>query len=269
MLNKLKSNHELNGHVGQLGNYDATATRWEVHFRGEPFKEMPSVRCKPDNLIWIMDSNTFSIGSGAFRLNTSHYFPAIMNYLPTYADLPTIDMAQLAQEIALSAGYRFEDRTHLLEQLQIDNIHDGSAVLDVFIKAATDAMGDPERKLMILFRRTMLSNAAMMFYKLVGGGDNPNRYAWDFKLFIGDDFVKSERGHNLTEFTYTNAVKNIMTYDMECTICMDKIDGHLDNVFITCGHGFHIKCFRDWMASGQDVTCPNCRAPYNPPTMLA
>jgi hypothetical protein len=215
-----------------------------------------------------MDQATYR--KGMFVGKPEYIFSWIVRYIDTYANLPRIDMQKCAQQIVDRHGITFEDRTELLEQIQVNRIAHGVECAKIFIKAGQDAT-EANGKLMILFRRTLLSNAAMIYYKCSMSHHTTSNYPWDFKIFFRDDFIKSERGHLLTEETYTNLIRGLIRID-ECSICISPIEGNLDkngqldNVFIDCGHAFHTKCFQGWMNSTTDypIPCPNCRVPYTP-----
>ena len=53
---------------------------------------------------------------------------------------------------------------------------------------------------------------------------------------------------------------NIPTNDNggECSICLDRIDPHTNNVLV-CGHSFHAACIRRWFDTSS--VCPLCRRP--------
>jgi len=145
-----------------------------------------------------------------------------------------------------------------------------------------DAM-ESNGKLMVIFRRTLLSNAAMMAYKLstfaIVDPDNKGKYAWDCMMYFKDDYVKSEKGPKLTEQLFVSCVRTVLGLrDDTCSICHDRILGYtssgmLDNVMIPCGHMFHVECFTKYMCYYEapngmrtigPYPCPNCRAPYTP-----
>jgi E3 ubiquitin-protein ligase RNF5 len=45
---------------------------------------------------------------------------------------------------------------------------------------------------------------------------------------------------------------------MECVICLETITE--DGVVTTCGHLYHWRCLFRWLSTGQNNTCPSCKA---------
>ena len=273
LVNNLKATSKLNGHMARLGNYDGDAGRWEVRFLND---DLQSVRIKVVNLIWI--ASRMSYDKGAVICKQNYVYSWMLHFEKRYDDLPRIDMQGIAQTLAQKNGIRFEDRTHLLEDFQVNGTKGGMSALQIMFKADSDAL-NANGKLAILFRRTLLSNACFMFFKaFIGKFDDPDgdqSTPWDYKLVIRDDYCKSERGSELQELNFKSGIATLLDpVRPTCSICLDEIDGHMDNVVLECGHSFHKDCFLDWMESSRieagkrnkhgPVPCPNCRSIYSP-----
>jgi hypothetical protein len=267
VVNGLQSKPEYNGHVGTLGNKIPETGRWKVHLKCDD--ELICV--KPENLIWIVDGKT--LNKGAVVCHHEYIFTYMIQYLDKYNEFSQIDMTGIAECIATQHGIRFEDRTAQLERIQVEYDYHGFRVLEVIQKVLEDCCSDG--KLLILFRRTLLSNAAIMYFlttsiAATSDPDSANPYPYDFLLYFRDDFFQSRSGPRLTEDRYRRGIVGLIAPENVCSICADKIDGHLDNTVIDCGHMFHIKCFQQWMQASSTfpVPCPNCRSPYTPPTHI-
>jgi hypothetical protein len=268
LINGLQASPLYNGRVGKLGNYNRETGRWDVFFL-PPFHDEAGLRVKPSNLIWIADRMRCKQDSAACQ--PDYIFSYMLQYLDVYADIPQFDIASIVRSTATAQSIRFEDRTAALEQIQTENRFSSWNASRIFMQAMQDAMNEKGR-LMILFRRTLLSNAAFMFQKaqhheMCIDGNSMNRHPWDFKLFIDDDYIKSEKGSSLTEQAFRSTLQGLIGLkDTTCSICIEPINGvsaFPDNVTIDCGHMFHIDCFSQWIENSTTLHCPNCRSPYS------
>ena len=280
LINGLQAKPQYNGRLCTLGNMVKDSGRYNVFFQ-PPYDDEEGIRLKPSNLIWVANKSTWAV-KGAMVCVQEYMYSYMIMYRDSYAALPTIDMASIAHSIASNQNVQFEDRTAQLEQLQIDVKHHSWLASRIFLKAGMDAM-ESNGKLMILFRRTLLSNAAFMSHKLttlaIADPDNNSKYGWDFMMYFKDDYLKSEKGPELTEQLFIDCVRTVLGLkDMTCSICHDSILGYTssgtpDNIMTPCGHMFHIECFQKYMCSYDAPSgmrnigpypCPNCRALYAP-----
>ena len=58
--------------------------------------------------------------------------------------------------------------------------------------------------------------------------------------------------------TYTPNTAATWVNNNTCIICFDAIS-HNDKHFLHCGHQFHCKCIKQWLAQSHD--CPICKSP--------
>ena len=189
LINGLQSSPQYNGRLATLGNM--VRDRYNVFFT-PPYDDEEGIRVKPTNLIWVAHKDTCA--KGAMVCPPEYMFSYMLMYRDTYADFPKFDMVSIAQSIASTQNIRFEDRTVQLEKLQIDGVHHTYHAQRIFMKAGVDAMV-ANGKLMILFRRTLLSNAAFISYELstMVMSSAQSSHPFDFILFVNDDYLKSER----------------------------------------------------------------------------
>lgn len=50
----------------------------------------------------------------------------------------------------------------------------------------------------------------------------------------------------------------------ECSICLQSMDSHIENIRLKCQHSFHKQCVKRWFETGTG-TCPLCRADVDIP----
>lgn len=75
-------------------------------------------------------------------------------------------------------------------------------------------------------------------------------------------YVYVREGHksvynSMTESTCSN-VNSVLTINEECSICLEEFTADSRVVTLTCGHGYHKKCIREWIVDKNDSKCPLC-----------
>lgn len=57
--------------------------------------------------------------------------------------------------------------------------------------------------------------------------------------------------------------RHLTIFDMECPICMSDGTESGDPTFVTlnCGHKYHETCIQQWIQTGANLNCPDCRKP--------
>lgn len=276
LLNGLQSVAKYNGRLCRLGNFDSRTGRYAVFF-SHPFEDEEGIRVKAANLIWIADVQT--IKKGARVCYPEYMYSYMMYYANAYADLPHIDISAIVQQVASSRCIVVEDRTEELEKIQVEARFHSNHASKVFIKAAEDAMR-AEGRVLILFRRTLLSNASfmsfMLSYPFFGAEEHP--LPWDFKLYVNDDYLHSQKGSGLSSEHLSLALRSLLgDQATTCSICMEdfgeeefgqedigkqSLSEKINSIVIDCGHRFHVHCFQNMLDNSTSPSCPNCRTPY-------
>jgi len=75
-------------------------------------------------------------------------------------------------------------------------------------------------------------------------------------------YVYVREGHKsvynaISDSTCSN-VTSISTINDECAICLEEFTADSKVVTLTCGHGYHKMCIREWIVDKNDSKCPLC-----------
>ena len=68
--------------------------------------------------------------------------------------------------------------------------------------------------------------------------------------------MDSQRVKKLDEIIFVTSMIKNWKEDMECSICMHKIN-RVQFAYTNCNHYFHYKCLTKWL--NNNMSCPNCR----------
>ena len=71
-----------------------------------------------------------------------------------------------------------------------------------------------------------------------------------------------------TPFPPVFAGKDIIKEEMECSICLEKYIFGDELRFLSCGHCFHLKCYKKWAPSDEKEGCPFCNQPIKTQSIL-
>ena len=277
------STARFNFMIGKLGNFykDAGPTgRWAVILL--PDSDDPS-RVKPEHLVFICDKKSYN--KGGVVCSRSYLYTSLLNFLGTQHIFPRFNLSDMAATICApyaDHGFVFEDRTEQLEQLQASGKSNMMDSLCFFLECGTDAM-EADGVKGVFIRRTPANSAFFCAYAINSAMLNPGGASQDrpsdFVLYVGDDYVQSQRGIDTTKRQFRGSIeelvrKHVVGEQIICSICQDVVDDHLDNFTSECSHTFHINCFQKWAEQNPvndvimqlgipntsiETPCPTCR----------
>ena len=94
-----------------------------------------------------------------------------------------------------------------------------------------------------------------------------NRYYYRKKHIYTKKHLKNvknhqDHNHDLDDYNNMNVLtyyyyKNLITTDVDCSICLDKITHKTDYLKTNCNHEFHLSCIDHWAQINN--SCPLCR----------